>query len=568
MAIETDDLNFLREEIETGIAGLGRHIAANPPFITLIGLIRELDVQLTIPYQENVDNPPLSLLYKFGWPLLFRESYQLFDMQPQPMVFASDKQAITNAQMLLTFSGRVGLSQQYLEYLRYGMIKVASINDREVTFEASYKYFGVERFDKDYKGFIENYTLLSFAELREAGQTRQFKDVKPLISQTATKPLPQFMSYNAPEEVAEYFLQQGLDRLISLHEHENFGNDDMFCGISYRKYVDAIELLMGVALMHFNYALAVIESHPQTLLANLLPYLRPDSSFIQLLIDDINVTEQQARQIIDCLTLNKTNYEGYTEFTAAAPPPFVRMANGYLLRSVAGCLDNPFQLLNYELKRRFSSDYFRAVNNRENRFRNHLFAFFPQEHIVKLSRGVRLTTPLGSTDIDAVIYDRKAGIMALIQLKWPDAHGDSLRRRESAMTNYYGKANEWVEKIHSWLEVSKPKNIFGALQIKIPQDEINNFKGSYIFVLNRHTAHFTSGEPSDKAAWGSWPQFLTLIATINQLYSDNVLGGLYTQLRDLDPKIRTDRGDVPQHVPFNMKIGTSRLLMAESSSMP
>ena len=552
---------FLLEEIETGIDGLGRHIAANPPFITLIGLIRELDVQLTIPYQEKLDNPPLSLLYKFGWPLLFRESYRLFDMKPQPMVFASNEKAVINAQMLLTFSGRVGLCQQYLEYLRYGMIKVASIIDREVTFEASYKYFDVERFDADYKSIVADYMFARFTEAREARQPLQFKDVKPLIVQTVTKPLPQFMSYNAPVEVFEYFMQQGQDRLISLQEHENFGDEDVFGGLAYQVYVDAVELITGIALMHFNYALAVLESHPQTLLANLLPYLQPDSSFIKVLVNDINVTEQQARQILDCLTLDKTNYEGYTEFTAAAPPPFVRMSTGHLLRSVAGCLDNPFQLLNYELKRRFPPDYFRAVNNREARFRSDLFKFFQQEDFVKLDRGVRLTTPLGSTDIDAVIYDRNAGTLALIQLKWPDAHGDSLRRRQSVMTNYYGKANEWVEKINSWLEVTEPKDIFGALQIKIPKEELTNFKGSYVFVLNRQTAHFTSGEPSENAAWGSWPQFLTLFSTISQSDSGNLLGAIYSYLRYLDPKYRTDRGDIPQQVPFNMKIGISRIMM-------
>ncbi|MGI4742029.1 MAG: hypothetical protein ACRYG7_43240 [Janthinobacterium lividum] len=488
MDARVDDVDFLREEIETGVVGLARHIKANPAFITLIGLVRELDVQITIPYRDdNVTNPPLSRLYKFGWQPLFRESYRLFDMRPQPMLFPSSKEHIINAQMLLSFSGRVGVSQQFLDYLRYGMVKVAEVSRRSVRFEPSHAYFGVERFDVEYKQIVAANIIERTIEDREARHPHSFDAVQPLMRKTVTSPIPQFMAYNAPTEVWEFFEQQGRYRLLRLQEHDNFGPDNVFGGLPYKMYVDAVEYLMGVALMHTHYAMAVLESHPQTLLANLLPYLRPDASFIEELAYNLDITTEQARQILNCLTLDKSNYEGYIDFTAAAPPPFIRMADGYLLRSVAGCLNNPFQLLNYELKRRYEKDYSKAndnkgKNSKEVRFRNELFRLFPQEYIAKLNRGIRLNTLLGSTDVDAALYDKTAGTVALIQLKWPDGYGDSMRRRESAMTNYYEKANEWVEKVYSWVENSDPRTIFGALQIRVTPEERKNYKRAYIIV--------------------------------------------------------------------------------------
>lgn len=554
-------LVFLEEEMQLGVDGISRHIKANPPYMMLLSLVRELDVQLAIPSQTD-GSPSVAELYKYGWPVLCREAYRLLDMEPQPMMFPSDKEQIGDAQWLLSFSGRVGLSQQYLDYLRYNILRVAEIEGRTVRFELRHEYSGVERFDMEYTRLVTEHVIEGIIEEREARRPIPFEDVQPLMRETVRMPHPQFMAYEAPEAVWEYFQRHGRYHLLRLQEHENFGPDDLFGGLPYSKYVDAIEWLMGVGLMHTNYALAAMEQNPEALLANLLPYLKPDESFTSGLVADIDVTEEQARQIVACLTLDMTNYVGYASFTAAAPPPFIRMSRGYLLRSVAGCLGNPFQLLNYELKRRYEKDYFRAVNNREVRFRDDLFRFFPQQHIVKLGRGVRLNTKQGLTDIDAVLYDRKAGTVALIQLKWPDGFGDSMRRRESAMTNYYKKANEWVRKIHSWVGESNAKTIFSALQIKVTPEERANFKGFYIIVMNRYTAHFTSGEPDENAAWGSWAQFVATFATGMKHKPDDPLGAAYSCLRYFEPRRRMDREGIPPMATFDMKIGTSRIIVS------
>jgi hypothetical protein len=561
------NLDFLHEEIEIGIAGLDRHVKANPPYITLLGLIRELDAQITIPYHDdNSANPPLSRLYKFGWQTLFRESYKLFDMKPRKMLFPSSEEHITDAKKLLSFAGRVGVCRQYLDYLRYRMIKVAEVIGRHVRFEPGHEYFGIERFDMEYRMLVAEHIIGEIIKERESQQPKKFEVIQPLMKQTVANPISQFMSYDAPEQVWDFFEQQGQYRLLALQEHDNFGSDDLFGGVPYRTYVDSVEYLMGVALMHMNYAMAARESYPQILLENLLPYLRPESSFIEELAHEVGITVEQAHQVLECLTLDRSNYEGYTDFTAAAPPPFIRMSKGYLLRSVAGCLNNPFQLLNYELKRRYKGDYDKAndnksKNSKEVRFRKELFHLFPQEHIIKINRGVKLNTLLGDTDVDAVLYDKIAGTVALIQLKWPDGYGDSMRRRESVMTNYYDKANVWVDKVYSWVEEADSKKVFDRLQIKATKAEHENFKGIYILVLNRNTAHFTSGEPSEKAAWGSWAQLVATLGTGLKHMPDNPLGAAYSCLRYFDPKRRADRGDVPRVAPFDMEIGASRLTM-------
>ena len=59
----------------------------------------------------------------------------------------------------------------------------------------------------------------------------------------------------------------------------------------------------------------------------------------------------------------------------------------------------------------------------------------------------------------------------------------------------------------------------------------------YVFVLGRYLAHFAGGpEPDRRAAWGSWPQVLQIVATgALAPATRNPLGALFARLRDAAP---------------------------------
>src|SRR5207253_2417129 len=152
-------------------------------------------------------------------------------------------------------------------------------------------------------------------------------------------------------------------------------------------------------------------------------------------------------------------------------------------------------------------DWDRALDAREAIFRDDLYQcltaqdssrFFATPGGIKLRKDGRVVT-----DIDAVIYDRTTGDLALFQLKWQDAFGASLSKRSSGAKNFTAGAQQWVDTVSQWLLMKEDHEIrghFGLKERTAPPLKVR------LFVLGRFAAHFSDyGRPDVRAAWGIWP---------------------------------------------------------------
>ncbi len=98
----------------------------------------------------------------------------------------------------------------------------------------------------------------------------------------------------------------------------------------------------------------------------------------------------------------------------------------------------------------------------------------------------------GKTDIDA-INSIPNNDTCLFQLKWQDPFYKSMKERFSRISNLFGKANEWIEKVEYWLNNIERKNILSPLKIN------KHYKGTdklflnevHIFVISRNNINFT-----------------------------------------------------------------------------
>jgi hypothetical protein len=94
----------------------------------------------------------------------------------------------------------------------------------------------------------------------------------------------------------------------------------------------------------------------------------------------------------------------------------------------------------HQLRRCYRSDWDFAVNGREQRFRDELYALLGKPSRRALDSNINLK--LGGkrvTDIDAAVWDTKTGTLGLFQLKWQDLFGNSMRQRSSRMKNIQTK---------------------------------------------------------------------------------------------------------------------------------
>jgi hypothetical protein len=310
---------------------------------------------------------------------------------------------------------------------------------------------------------------------------------------------------------------------------------------------------MAVAYRHRAYSLACSTQTPSALLATHLTHLSLDSPFEDDFLERFELNQDEMNQVLSCFTLSQDNYQDYLAISYAAPPPYVRMSSTQTIRSVNGCLNNPFQFLNFELKRQFQADYFEAVNRREDRFRKDLFNAFEEAQIIKVPREVNIKVNGQKTDIDAVVYDKQTKTLGLFQLKWQEPFAHSLKKRRNSSGEFY-KANKWVDRVWTWLDALDDKALLNSLQINELCPEAKEVGDVFVFVVGRYAGHFTTGEPDDRAVWGSWWQIMANLGRVRAEINDPI-AAMALALDFMKPASRIERDGMPAIQLQTLKMG-------------
>jgi len=244
--------------------------------------------------------------------------------------------------------------------------------------------------------------------------------------------------------------------------------------------------------------------------------------------------------VLSALTLSQTNAAWHATVPGIAAPPFVRISPSTVMPSQFGLRTQPLLFLARELRRRDAQSWHNAAHQREAAFRHDLAEIFADRRFVHASTRIQLKRDGGSlrTDIDATIFDRKTGTLAVFELKSQDPFArtpDELdRRRDNVLA-----ANRQLSGILDWITRHKADEILD----RIDHQTAKRFHVQRVlpFVLARSLVHFNDGSTPDKrAAWGTWPDVLRLHdAGAIGTTTANPLQALFTRLRDWpsDPPI-------------------------------
>ena len=299
--------------------------------------------------------------------------------------------------------------------------------------------------------------------------------------------------------------------------------------------------------------------NPKVNLQNLLTYTHFKDKTLDIYKNYFGASQTEIEQIFSCITLNKENFNYYLEYPGASLPMYVQVSDNMLVRLISGCLGNPFELLNRELKRKFEKDYFEAVNKREERFRRELYHLFPHDNVIKIPKGINIKIDGKETDIDAALFDTNTMTLGLFQLKWQDPFRKSMRERFSRITNLFQKATQWIEKVEYWLTNTEPRIILDTLDIKkYYKDEIY-LTEVHLFVPSRNNMNFTNVDGmDDRVAWGTWYQMIESQAIVKSS-SDNVIRDAFIKLKTLSPKNRMKNEKIPEIPNFETRFGKYRI---------
>lgn len=538
------------------------------PYYAIQILIRRLDF-ISLFYWNSEQQTPEQVnefreYFGFGWAPILKAFFNDHDFSKPHHFIATSQKDYNWADSVIIHSGKLAFCNQLLEYEKANVLEF--LNHKLNEFEVKYKseQTGIEYFDRLSAEFFSKHVIGRMIDDKKSKLPFTDEEIKLKLREIIKNPYDKFISYESTPEIDKYYNQKGHIHILGIQGYDDFNTSDTFGTIEYWKYVDLIEIIMGVAIMHTEACLELIKMNPSVDMHNILTYTYFKDSTIKIYADYLGVPHEEIEQIFSCFTLSKDNYEGYLENVSPAPPIYFQVSYNQLIRSAVGCLGNPLRMLNIELKRRFPRDYDLAVNRRENRFRKELFELLPQERIIKIPNEVNLSFNGARTDIDAIAYDTATKSLGLFQLKWQDPFGHSMRERFSRISNLFPKAQEWIEKVGFWINSVDQKTILNSLQVNKYAPQAKEISEIYVFVLARNHMNFTGIKTDERVAWGSWYQLIESLVRVKAEFDDPIRE-MFVKLQTFAPEHRMTREEMPTRQNFDAKIGDYRIYYAEEN---
>ncbi|WP_218243494.1 hypothetical protein [Comamonas fluminis] len=322
-----------------------------------------------------------------------------------------------------------------------------------------------------------------------------------------------FIRYSGDDKLFERSRQRVHNLEPIWHETEALPDEVTIGGQTFREWKNACCLASAAVLHHLEFSTRLKAKHASVDLRNLLTmFIRRDD--LERVWLERGLEPRLIGAVSQAMTLNYQSVEEVLQHHDTPLPFYVDLGRDFVLAPSLSALLNPFAGVTKHLRSCYRSDWDRAVDGRESVFRADIATIFKEPRYVVLPSGIALRRTDGSllTDVDAVVQDRVSGTVALIQLKWHDIFGHSLRERESRKRNLLA-ANQWVERVATWVGERSSREIAKAFDM--PTIECQQTNKPVILVIARYAARFSgTGVCDSRGAWLSWPE-LVRAATLN-----------------------------------------------------
>ena len=401
---------------------------------------------------------------------------------------------------LLHDLGKLASLQRLAELERYGLARCEVEDDRKITMHV--RSDDAESGDIDAARWLREETKRRIAAL--VGDHIGQKRIIELLDSTSDIRSGWGIRYDGHEDLIALYGDRALIEVAACSEAEALADDAVIGGRSFAEWRGACTFALGRVFNHLAYATRLKARHPELMLRNLMTLAALKKDIAEVWVE---LGEQQGRvgETISHLMLDASTIGAWQKHHEIPAPFYIDAGGDWLLLPMFGGLLNPVCGLTRTLRDRHARQWDSLVGLRERHFRLDLQNLFPRPRYVVPDSGFVLRRDDGShlTDVDAAILDASDGTLALVQLKWPDIFGRSTRERESRRLNLL-KANDWIERVSSWISGRTTGEVCKSLGIERSQSS----QQPILIVLSRYMNHYIQSELDARAAWLSWPQLL------------------------------------------------------------
>jgi PAS domain-containing protein len=325
-----------------------------------------------------------------------------------------------------------------------------------------------------------------------------------------------FIRYDNDWDIVQAYRMKAEDYGRNFIEREALPDDVRIGDRTFKEWRDASNQALGRVLCHIDFATELQLKIPNIALANVATIFARKED-VEAVLVEAGIPRGLVRSTMRALTFSADTIRDWDwEDNFEVPCPYyIELGRDFVLLPCFGALSNPYVSFFRHLKAVYKDDWDHAVDEKEKVFRRDLASAFSTPRFHVPSHGFSIRRPNGSelTDIDAAIVDTESGSIAFVQLKWNDVFGHSLNEWQSRRRNVVKKANEWVEKLVSWIDGRSASEVARQLNIK----GVTSDAAPLIYVVTRYIARFSGEDDQDcRAAWLSWFELLHVLSDLDQ----------------------------------------------------
>jgi len=339
------------------------------------------------------------------------------------------------------------------------------------------------------------------------------------------------MGYDASPDVDRHFFEDAILAMQDFHDAAGVHPGADFGKFSGANLLEVTTVLLSFLRKHVVFGLLARKHYPEISFTECFTTWTPRDELITTVCAATKLSRDKVSAIMKCLAITPEDAERLASHSTPVWPMFIDLGNGMLLRPVSAQLRNP--LLSFQAIAQWRNPSARngMAAAREAWFRAELYGVFGGAryacvpgNIVLRKGGKRLT------DIDAIVFDRTNGELALFQLKWQDYSTNDIRELRSKTSNLSSEVDGWAERVMEWVQENSPEDVAKAFRLKLVGPQ--RITAVFLFAVSRAVSRTHGyGFPltSELISIASWPQFKRVRAQVGPV--PRVISTLHEVLR-------------------------------------
>lgn len=485
-----------------------------------------LDKRHGFPLMESTPNTrafAISLLHQFGRGVLMQ---RVGDMVEQGFLVA---QRTSDG---FSFAMAEGASSQFLDNIEFNQLQHF---EDTLAGSSDSAYKGWQLFEHTDLADVEHHPGAFLSRQQDCLKGWLHDDVDslmtPLIRPWKTS-RGTMMAYDAIPEVDNHFLALATTFMDDCRAATGIHPGVRLDSTTGSDLVAVAAIIASLHMKHIRFAVLASQHHKSISIPQSLTIWTPEDELTAGIADWTGMSKKRVASAIAAVTLRASEAHYLAQHTMAQVPLLVSFENDTVLRPVASVGRNPLITTTNLLVSRAPGIRDALDARREEWLRNDLYALFQGRRYLCVDGNIRLRDGSKTiTDLDAVVFDKTAGDLAIFQLKWQDYFTNDVRALRSRSKNLVKQIDTWAEKVSAWILERSVADLGRTMRIN-PKKH-GAILRVFLFAISRTAARvhgygYTSEH--EGLAIANWPQFLRVRREIGPV--DQVFPRIHTALAE------------------------------------